>query len=121
MIAKMGLPAMLTGLLFATAAGAYGISGKFVGGGHMEIGNGSRNEVLPDGSNRVTNGHDTKTCKAEQVAVASGVRITITTTKDTRRYPDGVVACLDLADFGGSAAMSIEGGGVVVKPGGPKP
>ncbi|WP_443750053.1 hypothetical protein [Asticcacaulis solisilvae] len=115
MIAKFCLPAVLAGLLFATAAGAQaGVEAhdapQPAGGGTASI------RTLPDGRTVATLNRRSKTCKAGQIPIATGGPATITNTKGTRTYPKGVLICLDPADFGGGARVSVEGGTVVVKP-----
>ncbi len=118
MMTKSILPAVAAGLLFAASAGAQpGDPGADPA--HLAVGGSAGVRTLPDGRTVATLGRKSKTCKPGQIPIATSARATITTTRGTKIYPEGLVACLDPADFGGASAMSIDGGGVVLKPSNP--
>ena len=90
------------------------------GPGYWAIGTGSKAEKTTDGHVKVDNGKATKTCAADQIAVASTLKTTIKTLNDETTYPDGLVACLDPAAFGGAASVDFGQGTADIRPAGTK-
>lgn len=86
------------------------------GDGRLAIGAGAKVEQQADGRWRADNGKASKTCGAQQIVIASTLPTTITTLHGDKTYAQGVVACLDVADFGGSLAMDTAGGKIVLRP-----
>jgi len=104
MIVKSSLPLVMIGVLLAMGACAAADS-------HT-----ANVQRLPDGRAVASAGGRMKTCKVDEMPLATGGRTTIITIKGTKTYPNGVVLCLDPENFGGAAVVTTDNGEVVVKP-----
>ncbi|HWU49824.1 MAG TPA: hypothetical protein VN042_08115 [Asticcacaulis sp.] len=106
---------LIASLMLAGVANAQDIHMTLEAGGRLATGAGASVVQQSDGGSVVSDGRRTKTCPANKIALAVAGVVHMTTRRGVKTYPHGFMGCLDPAQFGGKAEVSLDQG-VSLKP-----
>jgi len=84
--------------------------------GGIASGDGATAKKAPNGGWLADNGRKHKTCRENQIAIASTNRTVIRTLRGETKYPDGLVACYNPSEFGGAAQFDMTAGDLILEP-----